>query len=172
MIRKQGARRATHLFSCFLLFSCWPYDLEDGGSTTFRNYSELLPGYTAIRNRNDGASSSVSDVERYAIIMNLLRSASNVILAFVRRWEIQTYLRRNFLPWSCPCKVWRTLFVNFFNRRYAGDVIKLWPANRMQPFWTVNAGSGKKYNSGPVPYQWVKLKNNCLKSVYLNTCAI
>jgi hypothetical protein len=91
--KKTRSEKNQSDFFWFLLFPARLYDLEEGGSITFRN-----DGYTAICNKNEGASSSVSDVGRYAIIMNLLRSAINVISAFVRRWEIQTYLRRNFLP--------------------------------------------------------------------------
>jgi hypothetical protein len=52
-------------------------------------------GLYSIYYRNEVASSSDSDVDRYVNIKNVLDS---VLLLSIRRWKIQTYLQRTFLP--------------------------------------------------------------------------
>jgi hypothetical protein len=38
------------------------------------------------------------DVDHYVIIRKLLDYIFNVLPVFIRRWEVQTYLQKNFLP--------------------------------------------------------------------------
>jgi hypothetical protein len=56
-----------------------------------------LPVY-CIYYGNEGASSSFSDVYRHVIIRNLLHYIFNNLAVLIRRWEIQIYLHRTFLP--------------------------------------------------------------------------
>jgi hypothetical protein len=53
----------------------------------------------------DDASSSVSDVGRHVITRRLLDSIFNILLVFVSRCEMQTFLHRTFLPPGCLHKV-------------------------------------------------------------------
>jgi hypothetical protein len=52
----------------------------------------------SLCNGNEGASSAVSDVERHIFIRESLKSLFNMRSVFVRRWEIETYVHRIFLP--------------------------------------------------------------------------
>lgn len=47
---------------------------------------------------NEGTSSSVSDLDSYVIIPNILDSIFHILLGLICQWEIQTYFRRTFLP--------------------------------------------------------------------------
>jgi hypothetical protein len=47
---------------------------------------------------NEGASSSVSDVDRYVIVGKLLDAVLSILPEFIRRWGIKTYLDGTFLP--------------------------------------------------------------------------
>jgi hypothetical protein len=62
--------------------------------------AEMLELIYSNHNGNEGESSSVSDVYRYVIIWNLLNYISNILPVFIRRWEIQTFLYRMFLPYG------------------------------------------------------------------------
>jgi hypothetical protein len=66
-----------------------------------------LPYLTAIHfhivecYEKEGVSSSVSNVKRYVNIRMLLDSIFSILPVFIWRWEILTYLRRDFLPQGC-----------------------------------------------------------------------
>jgi hypothetical protein len=53
---------------------------------------------------NHGASQPVSDVHHYVIIKKMLDSIYNILLVFIRQWQIQTYQFNNFLTrWQWVC---------------------------------------------------------------------
>jgi hypothetical protein len=54
--------------------------------------------YIYCRSEGSSSSSSLSDVDRYVIIRNILNFIFNILSLFIRRWEIQTYVHRTFHP--------------------------------------------------------------------------
>jgi hypothetical protein len=72
--------------------------------STWKSCSHVASGWL-----NKGESSSVSDVNRYVIIRNLLDSTVNMLPEFLRPWIIQTRLHGTSLPEGCLHRVWRTL---------------------------------------------------------------
>jgi hypothetical protein len=61
-------------------------------------YSFIYMFLYSIYYENEGGSWPVSGVDRYVIIRKLLDSIFNIIPVLIRRWDIQTYLHRFFLP--------------------------------------------------------------------------
>jgi hypothetical protein len=58
--------------------------------------------YTQSNHTNECAQSSVSDVQRYVIIIKLQDSISNILLVFIRRWKIQATFTQNLSSVKLP----------------------------------------------------------------------
>jgi hypothetical protein len=70
--------------------SSWRYEFKQPQTLIYFSAQEIY----SISYGNEGASSSVSDMDDYVMITKLLDSTSNPRPIFVRRWEIQIYLHR------------------------------------------------------------------------------